>query len=67
MAALWLAGLLAMLVAPLIFAQGAATLSFVLWGKHRRAMLGLALAGSSASSNKIARSRNISIKTAKSR
>ncbi len=41
MAAPWLVGLLAMLVALLIFAQGAALLSFVLWGKHRGEMLGL--------------------------
>jgi len=36
---------MALLMALLIFAQGAALLSFVLWGKHRRETLLLVLAG----------------------
>jgi len=39
MAAPWAINTMAMLMALLIFAQGAALLSFVLWGKHRRETL----------------------------
>jgi len=45
MAAPWAINTMAMLMALLIFAQGAALLSFVLWGKHRRETLTLVLAG----------------------
>jgi len=45
MAAPWAINTMAMLMALLIFAQGAALLSFVLWGKHRRETLMLVLAG----------------------
>lgn len=45
MAAPWAIDTLALLLASLIAAQGAALLSFILWGKHRREMLALSLAG----------------------
>jgi hypothetical protein len=45
MAAPWAINTMAMLMALLIFAQGAALLSFVFWGKHRRETLLLTLAG----------------------
>jgi len=45
MAAPWAVDTLALLVALLIFAQGAALLSFVLWGRGRRETLILTLAG----------------------
>ena len=45
LAAPWAIDTLALLLASLIAAQGAALLSFILWGKHRREMLALSLAG----------------------
>lgn len=45
MAAPWLIDTLALLLAALIAMQGAALVSFVLWGRHRREMLALSLAG----------------------
>lgn len=45
MAAPWLVDTLALLFATLIAMQGAAVVSFILWGKHRREMLALSLAG----------------------
>ncbi len=45
MAAPWAIETLALLLASLITAQGATLLSFILWGKHRREMLALSLAG----------------------
>ncbi len=45
MAAPWLVETLALLFATLIVIQGAALLSFILWGKHRREMLVLSLTG----------------------